>query len=311
MIGRALVTGGAGFIGAQLVTRLVDEGAEVLVVDDLSTGKLSRLAPARRTGLTQTHQLDVRAPELALAARKFAPEVVFHLAANASVARSVQDPAHDVSVNVGGTVAVLLAAAEAGAARVVFTSTAAVYGDPRTVPITERATRRPASPYGIGKDAAERYFPYFKSELGLDYAILVPANVYGPGQTADGEGGVVAEFAANMTRGRSPVIEGDGSHTRDFVFVEDVVDALVRAGERGGGRTLNVGTGTEVSVRGLYDVMARVTGYRGAPRAAPPRPADIARSALDGSAAARHLGWEPFTPLEVGIRKTVEAARQS
>ncbi len=307
MIGRALVTGGAGFIGAHLVTRLVDEGTEVLVVDDLSTGKLSRLASARRTGLVDAHQLDIRAPELDQAARRFGPEVVFHLAANSSVARSVEDPRHDESVNVGGTVAVLAASVEAGAARVVFTSTAAVYGDPKSVPITERAARRPQSPYGIGKDAAERWFPYYRAEYGLDYTIVIPANVYGPGQTGAGEAAVVAAFAAAMARGRAPRVDGDGSQTRDFVYVEDVVDALVRAGERGGGKTLNVGTGRETSITELFQVLARITGFDGKPRSGPPRPGDIERSALDPTAAKRHLGWEPFTPLATGLRRVVEA----
>ncbi len=309
MTGRALVTGGAGFIGSHLVTRLVDEGTEVLVVDDLSTGKLARLGPARRTGLVDAHQMDIRAPELGQAARRFGPEVVFHLAANASVARSVEDPRFDESVNVGGTVATLVAAVEAGAARIVFTSSAAVYGDPKSVPVGERAARRPQSPYGIGKDAAERWFPYYRDEYGLDYTIVIPANVYGPGQTSEGEAGVVAAFAAAMAAGRPPRIDGDGSQTRDFVYVEDLVDALVRAGEQGGGRTLNAGTGTETSIAELYRVLARVTGFKGEPRSGPPRPGDIDRSALDSSAAKRHLGWEPFTPLATGLRRVVDAQR--
>ncbi len=307
MIGRALVTGGAGFIGAHLVTRLVDEGTDVLVVDDLSTGKLARLAPARRTGLVDAHQLDIRAPELAQAARRFGPEVVFHLAANASVARSVEDPRYDESVNVGGTVAVLAASVEAGAARIVFASSAAVYGDPKSVPINERAARRPQSPYGIGKDAAERWFPYYRDEYGLDYTVVIPANVYGPGQTVEGEAGVVAAFTAALAADRPPRIDGDGTQTRDFVYVEDVVDAMVRAGERGGGRTLNVGTGSETSVKELFGVLARITGFEGEPRQGPPRPGDIARSALDATAAKRHLDWEPFTPLATGLRRVVEA----
>ncbi len=306
-IGRALVTGGAGFIGSHLATRLVDDGTEVLVVDDLSRGRLEHLAAARRAGRCQTHTLDVRAAELGAVARRFAPEVVFHLAANASVARSVRDPAADASANLVGTVATLAAAAEAGAARVVFTSTAAVYGNPRSVPVTERAARRPRSPYAISKDAAEGYFPYFLEEHGVDYVVLVPANVYGPGQDASGEAGVVAAFAAAMTSGRRPRLDGDGSQTRDFVYVEDVVDALVRAGERGGARTLNVGTGREVSIRELYDVLRKLTGFTRDPEPAPPRPGDIARSALDASAASRHLGWEPFTPLTTGLRRVVDA----
>ncbi len=305
MIGRAVVTGGAGFIGSHLVTRLVDEGAEVLVIDDLSTGRLERLAEARRTRLVQIHQLDVRAQELGQALLRFRPEVVFHLAANASVARSVADPVHDTSVNVLGTVNALQAAEGAGAGRFVFASSAAVYGDPTTVPLTERSKRRPLSPYGLGKHAAEGYVKLFGEQYGLDYNVVIPANVYGPGQDTEGEAGVVAIFAKALTSGRRPEIHGDGSQTRDFVYVEDIADALVRAGTRGGGRVLNAGTGTETSIGDLYAMLARITGVGGQPRRGPERPGDIARSALDPSAAARHLGWEPFTSLEAGLRRTV------
>ena len=306
MIGRAIVTGGAGFIGSHLVERLVDEGTETLVVDDLSTGRLERLADARRSGGVQIHQLDVRAPELIEAAKRFKPEVVFHLAAHAQVRPSVDDPVHDASVNVLGTVNVLQAAVLAGVRRVAFASTGgALYGDVQK-PATERTPRKPESPYGISKKIVEDYFRWFADTYGLEYVMLAPANVYGPGQDPFGEAGVVAIFSRSMLDGRRPVIYGDGSNTRDYVYVEDVVDAFVRAGNLGGNRLLNIGTQKETSTREIYDLLARITGYRGEPRMEAPKQGDLARSCLDATAARKHLGWEPFTPLGTGLRRTVE-----
>ncbi len=311
MIGRALVTGGAGFIGSHLVERLVDEGTETLVVDDLSTGKLERLAYARRVGGVRVHQLDIRAPELEEAATRFRPEVVFHLAAQAQVPASVHDPVEDASVNVLGTINVLAAAVASGAERVVFASTGgALYGSPKKLPATEKTARNPESPYGISKKIVEDYFRYFKQTHGLDYVIIAPANVYGPGQDPTGEAGVVAIFARAMLDGRRPVIYGDGSVTRDYLYVEDTVDAFIRAAHVGGGLLLNVGTSKETSTREIYDLLAKIIGYHGEPRLDPPRPGDVPRSCLSAAAALKHLGWEPFTPLTTGLRKTVEAMRK-
>jgi nucleoside-diphosphate-sugar epimerase len=310
MIGKALITGGAGFIGAHLVERLVDEGTETLVIDNLSTGRLERLAQARRVGGVRVHQLDIRAPELEEAAKIFKPEVVFHLAAQAQVPASVHDPMEDASVNVLGTINVLSAAVASGARRVVFASTGgALYGSAKKLPATEKTARNPESPYGISKKIVEDYFRYFEDAYGLDYVIVAPANVYGPGQDPFGEAGVVAIFAKAMIDGRRPVIYGDGSVTRDYVYVEDVVDAFVRAGNIGGGLLLNVGTSKETSTREIFDLLAKITGYHGEPKFDPPRPGDVPRSCLSAAAARKHLGWEPFTPLTTGLRRTVDAMR--
>ena len=306
MIGKALVTGGAGFIGSHLVSRLVDEGTEVLVVDDLSTGKLERLAEPRRIGGVRVHQMDVTAPEMLRAAERFEPEIVFHLAANASVPKSVDDPLADASTNVLGTVNAAIAARDGGAERLVYVSSAAIYGDPKKLPVTEKSPRAPISPYGVSKHVAEAYLRMFREQDGTDYTVVVPANVYGPGQDATGEAGVVAIFVRSMVTGRRPTIFGDGQATRDYVYVEDVVDGMIRAAYHGGGKVYNLGTGGEVSVRDLYDVVARVAGYRDEPKSGPPRSGEIVRSALDASAAKRHLEWEAWTPLEVGIRRTVD-----
>ncbi len=302
---RAIVTGGAGFIGSHLVDRLVDSGCEVLVIDDLSTGRLQRLADARSRGKVGFHQLDLRAPELIEVACRFRPQTIFHLAAHADVRKSTADPMHDASVNVLGTLNVLMAARDAAAERVVFTSTGgALYGETDKLPTRERVTKRPESPYGISKKVVEDYFRYFRTAYGLDYAILALANVYGPRQDPYGEAGVVAIFARAMLDRRRPVIFGDGTQTRDYVYVVDVVDGLVRSAARGGGGLYNIGTGRETSVTDLYAALAVITGFDQPPEYVEAKPGDLARSCLDASAAARHLGWEPFTSLDEGLALT-------
>jgi UDP-glucose 4-epimerase len=311
MIGRAVVTGGAGFLGSHLADRLVDEECETLVVDDLSTGHLDNLAQARSTGRLAFHQIDIRDPDLVQVVTRFRPEIVFHLAAQASVAGSVTDPVFDAAVNVVGTVNVLVAAVEAGVGRVVNVTTGgALYGADAPVPATERAARKPESPYGVSKKVALEYLPYFQAAYGLTHATIAPANIYGPRQDPHGEAGVVAIFVGQLLRRDQPTINGDGSITRDYVYVEDVVDALMRAGERGAGRLYNIGTGIETSVLELYEALAGLTGYRGEPAFGPERPGDVPRSALDATRASKYLGWEPFTPLETGLRLTVEWMKQ-
>ena len=306
MITKAVVTGGAGFIGANLVDRLVDDGTEVLVVDDLSTGRLERLAEARRSGRLTLHQLDVRAPELGDVLSRFEPEVVFHQAAQISVRNSVEDPVNDASINVVGTVSVLLASAEAGAARVVFASSGgATFGDVDVFPTPETSPRRPESPYGVSKMVVDDYLRYFHDSHGLDFVSLGYANVYGPRQDPHGEAGVIAIFTQRMLRGEPCTIYGDGSQRRDYVYVEDVTDACVRAAERGGGVYLNVGTGRETSVNELFGMLKRLTGARLDASYADPKAGDIARSCLDPSAAKARLGWEPWTTIEDGLARTV------
>jgi UDP-glucose 4-epimerase len=303
---KAVVTGGAGFIGSNLVQRLVDEGVEVLVIDDLSSGMLSRLAPARERGKIHFHQMDIRAPELRDVIVGFTPPVIFHLAAQIDVRSSVVDPAGDAQINIIGTVNLLQAARDAAVERVVFASSGgATFGDTDQIPTNETVPRRPDSPYGVSKKVVDDYFDYYRRAHGVDYVSLGFSNVYGPGQDPYGEAGVVSIFAGNLLTGRLSTIYGDGKQTRDYVFVEDVTDALWRAALQGGGRYLNIGTGIETTVTDLYEKMAAIVGSDLEPQHAAPRPGEQLRSCLDPSEAARDLGWEPWTSLDEGLAASI------
>ena len=312
MISRALVTGGAGFIGANLVDRLIDDGAEVLVVDDLSHGKLERLAEARRQGHVRIHQMDIRDTELHGLAQRFEPEVVFHLAAQIDVRRSVTEPGLDASINVAGTVNVLAAAVSAGTTQFVFASSGgAMFGNAERFPTPESAARRPLAPYGVSKSVADDYLGYFRDAHGINYVSLGFSNVYGPRQDPEGEAGVVAIFTKRLLDGERPIIYGDGSQVRDYVFVEDVTDACVRASSYTGGVYLNIGTGEETSVNELLDLLSGFIDKARAPVFADARPGEVSRSSLDATRARKVLGWEPWTPLADGLQTTVEWFRQS
>lgn len=311
-IGKAVVTGGAGFIGSNLVSRLIDEGTEVLVVDDLSSGTLSRLADVRARGRIHFHQIDIRSPELRDVFIGFAPQVVFHLAAQIDVRSSVADPIGDASTNVLGTINVLVAARDAGVERIVFSSSGgATFGDTSTIPTPESVERRPDSPYGVAKKVVDDYFDYFRRSAGLDYVSLGFANVYGPGQDPAGEAGVVAIFSSDLLGGRTPTIYGDGMQTRDYVFVEDVTDALWRAALMGGGCYLNIGTGIETTVVGLFERMAKIVGSPARPNHAAARAGEQVRSCLDASAARDALGWQPWTSLDDGLVQTIDWFRNN
>jgi UDP-glucose 4-epimerase len=290
---RAIVTGGAGFIGSHLVDALVERGDEVVVVDDLSSGRRENVNPGARL-----EQRDIRAGFDALGA-----DAVFHLAAQADVQTSMLRPARDAEVNVVGTISVLEAAREVGAP-VVFTSTGgAIYGE-CDGPADEDAPREPISPYGIAKLCAEEYVRGWGRTHGMRNVVLRLANVYGPRQEAGLEGGVVAIFLERMARGEEAVIFGDGGQTRDFVYVGDVVRALLAAAglERG---VFNIGTGEETTVLDLYRACAAVAGVSGEPRREAARLGDVRRSVLDVSLAETELGWRPEVGLEDGLRRTL------
>ncbi len=305
---RALVTGGAGFVGSHLVDRLMAAGHEVDVVDDLSSGAMGNLAEARadRSRRFTFHRLDIRRPDLVTAMKQREPEVVFHLAAQPSVSVSVAQPLFDAEVNVLGSLNVFQGALAAGARKVVFVSSGgAIYGHSDELPAREGHPQRPLSPYGVAKKVGGDYLHYYREVHGLEYTAIAPANIYGPRQDPHGEAGVVAIFASRLLSGERPTIFGDGEQTRDFVFVDDVVDALVRAADRGDGLLVNVGTGVETSVQQLYDTMTEVLGTETPAVYAPPRTGDVQRSAIDPSRAGIHLGWRPFTPLAEGLRRTI------
>jgi len=301
---RALVTGGAGFIGSHVVDALVDEGHEVTVVDDLSRGHLSQVHPASRF----VHA-DVTG-DLSDILGNARPEVVFHHAAQIDVRLSVSDPVMDGWANVLGTVNLLQACAKVGVPRVVFASSGgAVYGDTDVIPTPESHPLRPTSPYGAAKAASELYGGVYNRLSGMEFVALRYSNVYGPRQDTHGEAGVVAIFVASLLRGEAPGIHGDGQQTRDYVYVADVVAANLAA-IQGPPGTYNVATGVECDVNQLF---ARLIGAIGITQAAshgPAKPGEQRRSCLDASLAASRLGWTPRYPLDVGLRETVAFFRR-
>ena len=293
---RALVTGGAGFIGSNLVDALIERGDSVDVVDNLSSGKRENVNARARL-----HVLDVREPLDDLFA-ELRPDVCFHLAAQADVRVSVERPDYDADVNVIGTVHVLEAARSTGA-RVVFSSTGgAIYGECEE-PADEASERRPLAPYGTAKLAGEEYLLTYQRLHGMANVALRFGNVFGPRQDPHGEAGVVAIFLGRLRDGETCLIFGDGTQERDYVFVGDVVSALMAAAEVEGG-IFNVGTGRASSVLELYDLCRKVAGSELAARLAPARPGELQRSVLDISKAADELGWRPETSLEEGLRQT-------
>src|SRR3954471_6933436 len=299
---RAVVTGGAGFIGSHVVEALLARGDEVHVLDNLSKGKRENVAAG-----AELHEVDIRDPDAVFDAVR--PEAVFHLAAQADVRVSVERPDHDADVNVLGTVRILEAARRHDA-QIVFSSTGgAIYGE-CDGPASETAGRRPLAPYGTSKLCGEEYLATWNRLYGTSHVALRFGNVYGPRQEPHGEAGVVAIFMGLLRDGGMAKIYGDGGQTRDYVYVGDVVDAALRASAHDGGGVFNVGTGDETSVVQLYDAISSVTGVAREPDHVEPRLGELQRSVLDPSLAGRELGWRPQTSLEEGLRKTWKWVQQ-
>jgi len=315
-----LVTGGAGFIGSHLVDALEERGEEVLVLDDLSTGKKENLARAA-DGKVALETADVRDPRaVADAFADFVPDRAFHLAAQVDVRRAVADPTFDAEVNALGTVRVLEAARERSTPVVLASTGGAIYGEGegRPLPFDERADCRPETPYGVSKLAAEGYLELYRAVHDVPGIALRLANVYGPRQDPHGEAGVVAIFCGDLISGRAPTVFGDGEQTRDYVYVLDVVSAFVRAGDRllDSGTALagplNIGTGIETSVLQVAEALRDSADRLGLlPELAPARTGEVQRNALDASAAARALGWRAGTPIQVGLERTLASVRES
>jgi UDP-glucose 4-epimerase len=301
-----LVTGGAGFIGSNLVDALLARGDAVTVVDDLSTGRRENLDGALAAG-ARLVELDIRdRAALAELAAEAAPEAIFHLAAQIDVRRSVGDPAFDASINVGGTANVLEAARGAGTRRFVFVSTGgAIYGEGegQELPLPESAPIAPMSPYGQSKHAAEGYLSLYERLYGLSGVSLRLGNVYGPRQDPLGEAGVIAIFCGKLREGGRPTIFGDGTQTRDYIYVGDVVAAALAAAASEATGPLNVGTGVETDVLEL----AAMLGADGdlEPEFAPPREGEVQRIAIDPARAAAELGWKAEVRLADGLRTTL------
>jgi UDP-glucose 4-epimerase len=307
---RALVTGGAGFIGSHLVDALVERGDRVAVIDNLSTGREENLAGALAGGAV-LHRGDIRDADAMneLVARE-APEVIFHLAAQIDVRRSVAEPAFDARTNVEGTVNLLEAARRAGVGRFVFTSTGgAIYGETEHLPTPESELPNPEAPYGLSKYCGEGYCRLYRRLHGLSTVTLRYGNVYGPRQDPLGEAGVVAIFCGRLKQGQRPVVFGDGTQTRDYVYVGDVVQANLAALEHPeASGEFNIGAGVETSVLDLVDVLRELSGNNDfVPEFAPPRLGEVQRSCLDVSRARAELGWSATTNLRDGLRLTLEA----
>lgn len=307
---RALVTGGAGFIGSTLVDRLLAEGHAVDVIDDLSNGSLANLAEARanRGHELKVHQVDIRDGGVVDLIARRRPEVIFHLAAQADVRVSVARPVFDAEVNILGSLNVLEGARIGGARKVVFASSGGtIYGEPAPadLPVRESHPQQPLSPYGVAKRAVTDYLNVYRELHSVEFTSLAMANIYGPRQDPHGEAGVVAIFAGLLLDGKPCTIFGDGEQTRDFVYVDDAVDAFVRAADRGSGLLCNIGTGVETSVNDLYAAMAAAAGTTTPAAHAPPRAGELARNALDPARAQMHLGWESWTTLPDGVAEVL------
>lgn len=302
---RALVTGGAGFIGSHLADRLLADGHEVATLDDLSTGLRANVAEGVRF-----HETDIcDVPAVRRLLKEFRPELIFHLAAQMDVRRSTREPEFDAKINVLGSLGLLREAIAAGVRRVVYASTGgAVYGDvdPAKLPVRETQVPFPISEYGASKLAFEHYLSVYESRGDIEYVALRFPNVYGPRQRPDGEAGVVAIFSGRMLRGEEVFIFGDGSKTRDYVYVSDVVEANVRAAGGPSGAVANLGWGKEVADIDIFRAVAEATGYTRRPTHSPERPGEVARICLDAGLARATWGWCPTVSLEAGVRRVVE-----
>lgn len=303
---KVLVTGGAGFIGSHLVDRLIQEGHEVVVVDNLLTGKRRNLNKEARF-----YKQDIQSSRLERVFSRERPLLVMHLAAQVDLRRSVQDPIFDAQVNILGTLNLLEQAVKYGTRKVVFASSGgAIYGEQDVFPAPESHPIRPLSPYGISKLNGEQYLAYYQRVSGIQHVILRYSNVYGPRQDPEGEAGVVAIFTGKMLAGEQPIINGNGRQTRDFVFVDDVVEAnLAVIGKEVQG-IYNVGTAEETSINDLFRLLVELTNAGCKELHGPAKKGEQARSVVDISRLRQELGWEPKVPLREGLRRTVEFFRE-
>ena len=308
---RTVVTGGAGFIGSTLVDQLVAAGHSVTVIDNFSSGSAENLESAREQAGSRLaiHAVDIRDAQTITTIIEAQPDVVYHLAAQADVRVSVNNPVLDAQINVIGTLHVLEGARRAGARKIVAASSGGtIYGEPlaSALPVDELYPQHPVSPYGVSKKVLGDYMFAYRALHQLDFTALALANVYGPRQDPHGEAGVVAIFAGLLLTAKPCTVFGSGEQTRDFVYVADVADAFVRAADRGGGLIINIGTGVETSVNALYRAMADAAGVAADAVRAPARAGELDRSALAISRARTELAWQPRTTLPEGSRAVLD-----
>lgn len=303
---RILITGGAGFIGSHVTDRLVSEGHSVSIIDNLSTGKAENLNKG-----AEFYKIDIVNPRIERIFKKERPELICHLAAQMDVRRSVADPVYDANSNIIGMLNLLENAVRYGARRIIFASSGgAVYGEGGTLPTPEDYPPQPLSPYGISKLTGEYYLFFYKQTYGLNYIVLRFANVYGPRQDPFGEAGVVAIFTQKMLKNEQPVINGNGMQTRDYVYVEDVVDAVTASVYSETNDVFNVGTGVETSVNELSKLLTEVTGRNIKEVHGPAKKGEQARSCLNYDKIKKTLEWEPRTTIKEGLSRTVDFFRK-
>ncbi len=300
---KIMVTGGAGFIGSNIVDAYIRAGHQVVVVDNLASGRFSNLNPE-----VKFYQMDIRSDQLGKVFEQERPEVVNHLAAQMDVRRSVADPLYDADVNVRGAVNILEFARKFNVQQVIYSSSGGtVYGEPEYFPCDENHPIRPICQYGATKYMMEMYLYMYRFMYGLNYTVFRYPNVYGPRQDPKGEAGVVAIFTGQMVRGEQVVIHGDGQQERDFVFVQDVAAANVLAlGHREGGQVYNLGAGEPTSVNQIFAALQLVTGYDKAPQYGPARLGETRKIYLDATKARLELGWQPAVDLVTGMQMTVD-----
>lgn len=341
---KVLVTGGAGFIGSHVVEALANAGHEILVIDDFSSGKLSNLADAGLVGKEQAlgaaprldsqhagrepaqgtsealsltaipslepltlFAADIRDSRVESIFEAYRPDIVFHLAAQIDVRKSVADPIHDADVNILGTLNLLESCRHHNVDRFIFTSSGGcVYGEPLQLPVDETHPRNPDAPYGIGKEVMGAYLDFYERNFAISHTTLALGNVYGPRQDPHGEAGVVAIFIGRMMERQTPIIFGDGEQQRDFVYVKDVVAAYLAAIDKGSSEFLNIGTGAGTSVNQLYKKLAELSSFEGDPDYGPPRAGELSRIFLDTTRAGQALGWKAETGLDEGLRLTYD-----
>ena len=304
---KIVVTGGAGFIASHLVDAFLERGHEVHVFDDLSTGQLSNL-DAKAT----LHKVDIAEKQAASLIEQIKPDILSHHAAQMDVRHSVADPTFDARVNILGFINLLESSKNAGVKKVIFASSGgAVYGEQEVFPAPEGHATQPASPYGVSKRAGELYLSYYQQAFGLPYIALRYANVYGPRQSAKGEAGVVAIFLSLLLSGKTPIINGDGRQTRDYVYVGDVVAANVAAVDSSFVGPINIGTGVETDVVTIFQHLRDALGSSGEAQHGPAKPGEQRRSCLDTSRAAQVLGWRPQMALKDGLQNTATYYRET
>ncbi|MCJ7811850.1 NAD-dependent epimerase/dehydratase family protein [bacterium] len=298
---KILVTGGAGFIGSHIADGFINEGHEVIVVDNLSTGKKENINPQAKFYL-----MDIRSEKLEKVFKEEMVDIVCHQAAQMDIRKSVADPVYDADVNILGTLNILQNCISHRVKKILFASTGgAVYGEQEVFPCNENHPVRPISPYGVTKLSVEKYLFFYGIEYGLKYVILRYANVYGPRQNPSGEAGVVAVFTSKLIAVEQPVINGDGKQTRDYVFVGDVVQANLKSLSFNGDEIFNIGTGIETDVNQIFKILNKLTGAKSQEKHGPPKKGEQRRSVIDYQKANRLLDWNPEIRLEEGLNRTV------